>query len=198
MIPEIDAALSGLLTRDVLGSSQVSVTLDPPTKEWAAHRSGPTMNVFLYDIREDMRRRGAGMQAAFDERGRPTSRRPLPRVFRFSYLITAWTQRPEDEHRLLSTALRTLLRYDVLPADLLPDGPPVSLTVGLPPGEDRSFADVWSALGGEMRASIDVVLSTAYETGVPEPVDTLVTGPIQVDTGFLGEDAVGNGHASVR
>ena len=38
-----------------------------------------------------------------------------PRHFKLSYLVTAWTQRPEDEHRLLSSLLGCFLRYDALP-----------------------------------------------------------------------------------
>jgi hypothetical protein len=35
----------------------------------------------------------------------------------------------------------------------------------LPPPEDRGFADVWSALGGELKPSIDVVVSAPINTG---------------------------------
>jgi hypothetical protein len=50
---------------------------------------------------------------------------------------------------------------------------PVDLQVGLPPPEDRSFADVWTALGGELKPSLDVVLSVpivparVFEAGPP-------------------------------
>ena len=39
------------------------------------------------------------------------------------------------------------------------------VTIALPPPEDRSFADVWSALGGELKPSLDVVVSAPTETG---------------------------------
>ena len=39
------------------------------------------------------------------------------------------------------------------------------MTVALPPPEDRSFADVWSALGGELKPSLDLVVSAPVETG---------------------------------
>ena len=52
-----------------------------------------------------------------------------PRYFKLSYLVTAWTQRPEDEHRLLSALLSCFLRHDAIPADLLA-GPLAEL--GLP------------------------------------------------------------------
>ena len=103
--------------------------------------------------------------------------------------MTAWTQRPEDEHRLLSTLLATtFLRFDALPEDLVTGslaelGLAVPVTVALPPPEDRAFADVWSALGGELKPSIDLVVSAPvdtsqrYETGPP------VTVPPQVSLG---------------
>ena len=87
-----------------------------------------------------------------------------------SYLITAWTQRPEDEHRLLSSLLSCFLRYEALPDDVL-TGPltdlalPIPITIALPPPEDRAFADVWSALGGELKPSIDLVVITPLDTG---------------------------------
>jgi hypothetical protein len=41
---------------------------------------------------------------------------------------------------------------------VLADQPhPVQLNVALPPTEDRSIADVWTALGGELKPSIDLV-----------------------------------------
>jgi Pvc16 N-terminal domain len=190
VISEVDAALSALLQREVLESAQVPVVLDAPTKEWAAKRSGPTVNLFLYDIREDLRRRGSGMYAHFDDNGRIVSRRQLPRVFRLGYLVTAWTQRPEDEHRLLGALLSSLLAHDQIPPDLLSDSPsPATVTVGIPPEEDRSFADVWSALGGELRPSIDVVVSVPVPAGRPLATEKLVLEPLYADVERRGAPA---------
>ena len=36
---------------------------------------------------------------------------------------------------------------------------PVYIDVGQPPSQDRSLADVWSALGGELKPSLDVVVT---------------------------------------
>ena len=44
-------------------------------------------------------------------------------------------------------------------------GIPVPMTIALPPPEDRAFADVWSALGGELKPSLDIVVSAPVETG---------------------------------
>ena len=98
----------------------------------------PTIDVYLYDIREDMRRRDRGMINEYDADERQVVARHLPpRYFKLSYLVTAWTQRPEDEHRLLSTLLTTFLRFDALPEDLVTGslaelGLAVPVTVALP------------------------------------------------------------------
>ena len=38
-----------------------------PTREWAGRRNSPTIDVYLYDIREDMRRRERGMHNVYDD-----------------------------------------------------------------------------------------------------------------------------------
>lgn len=182
MIHEVDAALRTLIERDT-GIRDVEVVFDAPTREWAGRRTTPTIDVYLYDIREDLRLRQRGVINSYDPDGRQIVARHLPpRHFKLSYLVTAWTQRPEDEHRLLSTMLGTLLRHDALPPDLLDGdladiGLPVQLTIGLPPPEDRGFADVWSALGGELKPSIDVVVIAPISTGQQFPVGPPVTEP---------------------
>lgn len=186
VIPDVDAAMSALIERHALASSSVEVVFDAPTKEWAAKRNAPTIDVYLYDIREDLRRRERGLRNAYDDAGRVTGRTLPPRHFKLSYLVTAWTQRPEDEHRLLAALLACFLRHEALPADVLGGslaqlGLPVPVTVALPPPEDRSFADVWSALGGELKPSLDVVVSAPIDTGRAVPAGPPVAEPPQVD-----------------
>jgi Pvc16 N-terminal domain len=182
VIHEVDSALRALIDHEA-GIRDVEVVFDAPTRDWASRRTTPTVDVYLYDIREDLRRREHGVLNEYNEdETRIIGRHLPPRHFKLSYLVTAWTQRPEDEHRLLSSLLGAFLRYDALPADLL-SGPlaeiglPVPLTVGLPPPEDRGFADVWSALGGELKPSIDVVVSTPINTGQQFEVGPPVTAP---------------------
>ncbi len=104
--------------------------------------------------------------------GFTTEHRQPPRRFRLSYLITCWTQRPEDEHRLLSSLLACFLRYPVLPTDVLAGALsetslPLFTTIALPPPADRSIADVWSALGGELKPSLDLVVTAPMDANAP-------------------------------
>ncbi|WP_448616964.1 DUF4255 domain-containing protein [Modestobacter sp. URMC 112] len=188
MIHEVDSALRALILRDGLEGADAEVVFDAPTKDWAGRRNGPTVDVYLYDIREDLRRRERGMINEFGDDGRVVARRLPPRHFKLSYLITAWTQRPVDEHRLLSGLLTCFLRHDAVPADLLAGplaalGLPVPVSVALPPPEDRSFADVWSALGGELKPSLDIVVSVPTDTGQRREVGPPVTEPPRVSLG---------------
>src|SRR4029078_5869239 len=105
--------------------------------------------------------------------------------------VTAWTQRPEDEHRLLSSLLACFLRHEALPEDLL-SGPLPQLglsapaPVALPPPEDRAFADVWSALGGELKPSLDVVVSAPTDTGQQYYAGPPVVDPARISLGGAG------------
>jgi hypothetical protein len=164
MIQDLDESLRALVRRDALNGSGVEVSFDAPTKDWAARRNTPTVDLYLYDIREDLARREVAWEPVRDKTGRVTDRRPPPRRFKFSYLVTAWTQRAEDEHRLLSTLLSCFLANETLPADLLAGALtgielPVLMTIALPPPADRSLSDVWTALGGELKPSLDLIVT---------------------------------------
>jgi hypothetical protein len=174
VIHEVDEALRNLIRGEALRGSDVEVVFDAPTKDWAARRNAPTVNLYLYDLREDMKRRNRGMLNEYGAQGTVIARHKPPRYFKLSYLLTAWTQRAEDEHRLLSEILLTLLRHEFMPPPLLRGqlaelGLGVPLSVALPPPEDRSFADVWSALGGELKPSLDIVVSAPVMPGPPIP-----------------------------
>src|SRR6266702_642345 len=161
MIQDVDESLRALVKRDALNGSKADIAFDAPNKEWSSRRNTPTVDLYLYDIREDLEQREVMWE---DIRGDSrdsrliTERRPPPRRFKLSYLVTAWTQRREDEHRLLSALLACFLRNPTIPADALTGAlaqarQPILLNIALPPPQDRSISDVWSALGGGLKAS---------------------------------------------
>ena len=206
MIQEVDAALEALVRRDVLNGSRVEVVFDAPTKEWVARRNAPTINLYLYDIREDLTRRQMSRVPVRDtETAYVSEHRMPPRRFRLSYLVTAWTQRPEDEHRLLSACLTTLVRNEIIPLDLTSGSLaasdyPVILSVALPLPAERSIADVWSALGGELKPSLDLTAIAPLETGWSETAAKPVLESPVLGVGGPGieSEAVGRGGAGRR
>jgi Pvc16 N-terminal domain len=186
MIHDVDESIRALVRREVTAQGDVEVVFDAPTKEWASRRSAPTIDIYLYDIREDMRRRQLGRVDLLNDDGRTVAHRLPPRFFKLSYLLTAWTQRPEDEHRLLAALLECFLRHDGLaPDDLVGElgeqGIPLPMTLAIPPPEDRALSDVWSALGGELKPSLDLVVIAPWDLNRTVPSAPPVTEAAKLD-----------------
>ncbi|MER5551144.1 DUF4255 domain-containing protein [Streptomyces sp. NPDC002793] len=167
MIHEVDEVIKSLLGSGALAGAGIDVSFEAPTRDWASRRNAPVINTYLYDIREDVSRRQRGHTSVRDERNIVVRRSQPPRWFRLSYLVTAWTKTPQDEHRLLSAVLATLLPRELLAAEELPGslgrlGLSVPLTVAGIQSESRSFAEIWSALGGELKPSLDLVVTAPF------------------------------------
>jgi hypothetical protein len=174
VIEDVDEALRTLVRREALPGSDVDVAFDAPTRDWSSRRNAPTLDLYLYDVREDLQRRQVAWQDVRDQGGRVADRRPPPRHYKLSYLVTAWTQRPEDEHRLLSAVLACFVRHERLPDYVLTGSLigdlPVFSTIALPPPSDRPLSDIWSALGGELKPSLDLVVTAPLVDGRTESV----------------------------
>ena len=185
MLSEIDRALVTLLSTHTYAEERVRVDLDPPTKDWAARRSGPVLNLFLNDIREDTDKRSADIVEIKDERGIIVARRPAERTFMFSYALSAWTSRPEDDHALLGAALTNLLQREYLPEDLCEGtlaelaraGRPAMVRVGGVLYSERLVTELWSAVGGEFRPVIAITVSTLIPAGLSVPAGPPQTSP---------------------
>lgn len=175
MIHDLDASLRNLLERDVVNGSGVDLEFDAPTKEWSSKLSNPTIDVFLYDIREDHARREVMFEEVRNDDGVVIERRQPPRFFRVAYLVTAWTKRPEDEHRLLSSVLGCFVLHERLPPEILAGsladlGRPIVTQVGLALDEDRMYSNVWGALGGELKPAVNIVCTAPFDVSRSLPV----------------------------
>ncbi|WP_406690127.1 DUF4255 domain-containing protein [Saccharopolyspora sp. ID03-671] len=161
MIHEVDEALRLLLAEHDLPGSGVELGFEAPTTDWAAKRNAPTISVFLYDIREEPGLRQGGRFERRDDAGAVTGWQEPPHWFHLAYLVTVWTNRPQDEHRLLAEVLRCLVRHNSLAQRWLTGtlaelGLTVAFEAGGSMAEGRSAADVWSALGGQLKPSINL------------------------------------------
>jgi hypothetical protein len=171
MLADLDESLRTLLQRELgrHGFDNVEVAFDAPAKEWSSQLAAPTVNVFLYDLRESTEHRHRAVDERRTNGGAFETRPPL--ILECSYAITAWTQAVEDEHRLLSQILTILHSYLRLPADALAgrisNGAqryPIFGKVGQPKAEGK--ADFWNAVGGQYKASLDYVVTLSCEAGV--------------------------------
>lgn len=160
MIHEVDEAIRRMLAAAGVPGGGGELSFDAPTRDWAARRNAPAVNVFLYDIREDVMRRHAGGVEVHDDEGVLTGWYGPARWFELAYLVTAWTNRPQDEHRLLSEVLANLVRVERMANEWL-TGSLAELGLGVllnsaQPPDGRATSEMWSALGGELKPSIDL------------------------------------------
>jgi hypothetical protein len=170
VIADLDEALRRLLRRELErhGFEGVEVAFEAPAKDWSGKLTSPTVDLFLYDLREASER--ASMTPTERRGNGQTSMSPPPLRLELTYAVTAWTKAVEDEHRLLSQVLSILFSYRRLPEDLLAEGSfgsaeglaDAEISVGRPREEK---ADFWSAVGGQYKASIDSVVHLVLESG---------------------------------
>jgi hypothetical protein len=175
-LADLDEALRTLLKRELErhGFEGVDIAFDAPASDWSAKLTNPTVNLFLYDLRENaaeadvttrnLRVNGASIAA------------PPPMRLEVTYSVTAWTKAVQDEHRLLSQVLAVLFSHVSLPADLLVGRlasasllRAIETEVGRPKEEK---ADFWTSIGGRYKASIDYAVKLEVESGL-----TFTRGP---------------------
>jgi len=171
MLADLDETLRALLKREIArhGFDGVEVAFDAPAREWSSQLSSPTVNLFLYDIRESSDFRPTEWQTDRSN-GHHREVRP-PMMMECSYAVTAWTQAVEDEHRLLSQVLGVLFAFPQLPADALAGrlaetASRFAIEGRIGQAKSDGKADFWSAVGGQYKASLDYVVTLACESGV--------------------------------
>jgi hypothetical protein len=172
MIDDLDDALRDLLVRELpIRDNEVDIAFDQPRREWSARLSRPSLNLYLYDNREKLRLRREATQREVERRPSSVITERRPTRLDLYYLVTAWATAPEDEHRLLSRALMTFLRYPELPDDALPtslrDQPnPIPLKVAQPDTLDKP-SDLWSVLDNQQRPGLVLVVTLAFSPYAP-------------------------------
>jgi hypothetical protein len=168
MIHDVDESIRALLLQDV-GKAGVQVTFERPIPRGGDPPEAPTLSTYLYDLREETALRRVGYEQVPATKNGGLIRRPPPRLFRLSYVITATADSAEDEHRILSSALACFLRFDAIPFDALVgtlvDSPvPVRVSVAVPTATDSQLAAIWGALGVELQASLQLVVVAPFDT----------------------------------
>ena len=198
MINDLDATLSALLKRELPSAltDQVQLSFATPDGEFPPQSvTLPAIDLFLYDIRENLDLRSN--EVYLDYNGDGTAiKTPAPARIDFSYLITAWPSESvpepaEDEHHLLGEIMRVLLRYkhipeDILQGELLGQQPLLPVT-SLQPGRLQSLGEFWQALGGQPKAALNYQVTVSIAVSEQEKA-TVVTDKkikIQMEKGAL-------------
>jgi hypothetical protein len=170
MLADLDESVRTLLKRELgrHGFDGVEIVFDAPDKEWSASLSSPTVNLFLYDLREAVDYRPVDWWPD-PQNGRREVRPPL-RVDA-SYAVTGWTRAVEDEHRLLSQVMAIMYAFPDLPRDILSgtlaaqDIEEYPLRTRVAQARQDAKADFWTSVGGQYKASIDYIVTVSCESG---------------------------------
>ncbi|MDX1616122.1 MAG: Pvc16 family protein [Candidatus Promineifilaceae bacterium] len=194
MIADLDETIRQMLIGEIpIRNGEVDVKFEQPKREWSAKLTKPTINFFLYDVRENVELRKTGWRQMEPPNGNGrhdvTAKKRMPIRVDCFYMLTTWAAEPEDEHRLMSRVLLALYRHPILPdsylAGSMPQQPlPLRAWIAR---HDRltNPAEVWSALDNEMRPSVSYYVTLTLDpwsivTGPPVRTFTMRTG--QTDT----------------
>jgi hypothetical protein len=170
MIHDLDETLRDLLVRTVpIDPTQVDIVFTMPGKDWVAAITQPTVNLFLYDIRENAELRSNERHLA--RSGATGVETFSPARVDLSYLVSVWTTDVGDEHRLLGDVLRALLSRPVIPQDVLKGAmtaQPFPLRAWITQSERTpNVWDFWGGLDGRLKAALSYVVTIAVETAAP-------------------------------
>jgi hypothetical protein len=184
MFDDLDKTLEELLRHELSAAllEHVSISFVAPDGEFPPSSvTLPSINLFLYDIRENRELRSNDWRIEQQIDGVTTKQRPAVRVD-CSYLITAWPgeaapNRAADEHRLLGEVLKVLLRHPRIPDVLLQGSlagqePPLA-AITIQQSQLQSWGDFWQAIGAKPKAALNytvtvsVVSDRQQDTEVP-------------------------------
>ncbi len=179
MIADLDESIKQLLVTDMpIKNGEIDVKFDQPKREWSAKLVKPTINLFLYDLRENTQLRRSQFDPVKNGNAAEMMARMKKAPHRIDcfYMLTTWAAEPEDEHRLLTRTLMSLFRHPTIPQHVLQgtlQKPLFPLNTYVARHDKLTNpAEVWSALDNEMRPSINYTVTLALDPW------TEVTGPI--------------------
>lgn len=166
MIADLDETIRQLLIAEIpIKNGEIDIKFDQPKREWSAKLTKPTVNLFLYDIRENPELRQHGWQQLPPRNGNRNTitQKRMPLRVDCIYMLTSWAAEPEDEHRLMTRTMLALARFPILEDEKLVEGLrhltfPVRTFLAR---HDRltNPAEVWSSLDNEMRPSVSYMVT---------------------------------------
>ncbi len=170
MIADLDETLRELLKAELpVKNNEVEISFDQPKREWSARLSRPTINLFLYDVRENPMLRQHQWENVPSANNGVNLAHMKRTPFRVdcTYVLTTWAAEADDEHRLLARAMLALFRYPILPEKYLQSNmkhQPFDLQTFLAQRDRLTDpAELWSSLDNEVRPSVSYVVTLALD-----------------------------------
>jgi hypothetical protein len=128
---------------------------------------GPTLNLYIYDIRESKQYQQAGRQVErnITRHVQTGAVNWTPNWFDISLVLTAWDRTTLGEHHFLSEALTVLLRHQPLEEEfLVPElrgHGSLPMMIGIQP--PLELGGLWSALNVPLRSALYLIISVPLD-----------------------------------
>jgi hypothetical protein len=173
VIQDVDDTLRELLVQKVpVDTTAVDIKFEMPNKDWSATVTKPTVNLFLYDVRENRELRSNERTVTRTGNAGVETRAPV-RVD-LSYLISVWTTDVSDEHQLLGKILMTLLQFPLVPPEVLKGTMqsqplPMQAWIAQPERLPNPW-EFWGHMDHGMKAALNFVLTAAVSPVPPVTV----------------------------
>ncbi|HEX8652916.1 MAG TPA: Pvc16 family protein [Pyrinomonadaceae bacterium] len=161
--------------------ANAQLVFDRPTEQF--NPSQTTLDIFLYDVRENMELRSS--EPLITRSNGEAIIEPAPLRVACSYLITAWpvggSELALQEHRLLSQAIIVLSRYPTIKATFLKgqlagQEPPLPMMTLRADGL-KDPAEFWTAMGNKLRPSLSVVVTISMQPFEAETAEVVTLPP---------------------
>lgn len=197
MLADLDETIRRLLIDELpVKNGEIDISFDQPKREWSSRIAKPTINLFLYDVRENNvlrqhqwerlnhNRQANGGNASSDQ----VAQKRTPMRVDCSYMLTTWAADPQDEHRLLTRSMLTLFRFPILPNSRLVgslQNPPYDIQARLASYDKLTNpTDVWNVLDNEIHPGVSYVITLALDpwsevTGPAVRTFTLMPGQME-------------------
>ena len=167
IIDDVNTMIENLMGKEYGEELPFDISFAVPSRDFSpVSNTKPTINFYLYDIRENTQLRSNEPLIERRSDGSVIKKRPPARIQLF-YCVTGWSPAQEDavgtktreEHKQLSKALVALIKYPTIPpgvlsGDLIGQQPPLPTTVVLPDGMENP-AQFWNALDGLLKPFLD-------------------------------------------
>ncbi|NIE58654.1 MULTISPECIES: Pvc16 family protein [unclassified Burkholderia] len=188
MIDDLSRTLQAILVKSAPAPlKDILLTFDRPDDSFDPQHT--TLNLFLYDLRENLELRSN--ELTIEKLNNQSVTHKAPMRLDCSYLATAWPVGGADlamqEQLLLAQTLQTFGRFPTIPANFLQGAlriqEPALPMVALHPDAVKNLAEFWTSLGTRLRASltVTVTISVPLLDDVPDYlVTTMTTGTLPV------------------
>lgn len=161
IIPVIDAGLERMIRESLpLPPTLGDVSFDPPSGTWSAQLSRITVNLFLFGVGRSPQPPRPAVDRVVDG---VAQRRPQLPMIELHYLVSAWAGTIRDEHQLTGELLGHFVLNQVLPAGFLPDSITSPIQIAIAPHDNSRAKDVWSTVGGTIKPSFEIVITTPID-----------------------------------